>query len=224
MKELQKIEINARPPVNYLPNAELELINITLKYFEKQDYKFVSEECGKKIQSILKNLPTPSITDADIFEIFYGAVAYKKIGEDLKFKASLKVLYSLSNSVDLLSDRGIELLKRGIAMYVELAEKEGIDELNSIDVLKIKFTKSGCFIATAVYGTEQAHEIVALKDFRDGVLMKKVAGRAFVKMYYRVSPPIANFIAKSHSLRRLTKFILIEPLLRITQIINQKDN
>jgi len=52
----------------------------------------------------------------------------------------------------------------------------------------------GCFIATAVYGTDMAAEVISLKRFRDNFLMKKKFGRAFVRWYYRHSPPVADYI------------------------------
>ncbi|MCE5264391.1 MAG: fibronectin type III domain-containing protein [Deltaproteobacteria bacterium] len=54
----------------------------------------------------------------------------------------------------------------------------------------------GCFIATAAFGSYLAPEVAILRAFRDEVLMTNSPGRAFVEWYYRVSPPIAAFIAE----------------------------
>lgn len=41
-----------------------------------------------------------------------------------------------------------------------------------------------CFIATAVYGNENAPELHILRDFRDNVLNKNYLGKRFVEFYY----------------------------------------
>ena len=54
--------------------------------------------------------------------------------------------------------------------------------------------KSGCFIATAVYGDHDHAQVMALRQFRDRSLMPHLLGRAFVRTYYRVSPPLADWL------------------------------
>jgi lysophospholipase L1-like esterase len=71
---------------------------------------------------------------------------------------------------------------------------------------------SGCFIATAAYGTALEHHVILLKRFRDLYLLTNTPGKIFVKLYYRYSPPIAHFIAQ-HSLVRLMVRIALVPLL-----------
>ena len=74
-----------------------------------------------------------------------------------------------------------------------------------------------CFIATAAYGTETASQLDTLRNFRDRVLMKSALGSGFVTTYYRVSPPVADFIAKSDFLRAVVREVLIDPLVNLLQ-------
>ncbi len=68
-----------------------------------------------------------------------------------------------------------------------------------------------CFIATAVYGTPLAEEIDVLRHFRDEVLLRSSAGKALVRTYYRLSPPVASFISGRKTLRVLVRRCLVDP-------------
>ena len=70
--------------------------------------------------------------------------------------------------------------------------------------------KSGfCFIATAAYGSQQEHHVKVLRQFRDKYLLTNNPGRAFVKQYYRLSPPIARDIADSKTKKAVVRIALI---------------
>lgn len=64
---------------------------------------------------------------------------------------------------------------------------------------------SGCFIATAAYGSYMEDHVMALRHFRDAYLLTNDWGRAFVSFYYRTSPPIADFIAKHDGIRAVVR-------------------
>jgi type II secretion system protein G len=66
----------------------------------------------------------------------------------------------------------------------------------------------GCFIATAAFESPLSKEVATLRHFRDQVLLKSRPGRAFVKFYYRFSPPLARYIARHKSLRAATRLSL----------------
>lgn len=72
----------------------------------------------------------------------------------------------------------------------------------------------GCFIATACYGSYNASDVTVLRIFRDKVLMNSSAGRTFVKVYYLIAPPMANFISKKETLKAIVRRLMIEPLIR----------
>jgi hypothetical protein len=76
---------------------------------------------------------------------------------------------------------------------------------------------SGCFIATAAYGTPTAKQIDVLRAFRDVVLLKSTVGSRLVDLYYRVSPPIANFISEHNVVRTLVRDLLVDPIVRFVE-------
>jgi len=78
-------------------------------------------------------------------------------------------------------------------------------------------SRGWCFIATAAYGTPTAKEIDVLREFRDGVLLKSTVGSQFVALYYRFSPPVADFIAGNELLRTLVRELLIDPIVWVVE-------
>ncbi len=74
-------------------------------------------------------------------------------------------------------------------------------------------SSGSCFIATAAYGTPMAEELNTLRSFRDSQLLTNPAGASFTDMYYRMSPPIAEFIADYPRVRAAARAV-IAPITR----------
>jgi hypothetical protein len=72
-------------------------------------------------------------------------------------------------------------------------------------------SSSHCFIATAAYGSPLHPNVASLRAFRDRYLLTNAPGRAFVRLYYRISPPLAAIIATSPPLKAIVR-ILLTPL------------
>jgi hypothetical protein len=72
-----------------------------------------------------------------------------------------------------------------------------------------------CFIATAAYGSALEPHVVALRQFRDRYLQHTALGRAFIRFYYRHSPPLAAVIAEHPALRSATRAVLTPVVLAI---------
>ena len=71
----------------------------------------------------------------------------------------------------------------------------------------------GCFIATAAFGSPIDKHVQILKDFRDIYLLKSKLGVAFVKTYYKYSPPIANVIERNGILKNVVRIGLMPIIL-----------
>ena len=72
--------------------------------------------------------------------------------------------------------------------------------------------KSGCFVATEIYGSYDDENVVLLRRYRDNVLLINPFGRALVRLYYWVSPPIANLLKKVPLLLNLFRRVIIQPI------------
>ncbi|MDD2365825.1 MAG: hypothetical protein PHN84_06635 [Desulfuromonadaceae bacterium] len=84
-----------------------------------------------------------------------------------------------------------------------------VDEPTTITTaLSSSGSGSGCFIATAAYGSYLHPQVHLLREFRDDYLLTNASGRAFVKTYYSLSPPLADFISRHTVLRFIARLAL----------------
>ncbi len=74
-----------------------------------------------------------------------------------------------------------------------------------------------CFIATACYGSPDTAQVIYLRAFRDHVLLRHAAGRAFVRFYYAVSPPIADALRPRPLARALVRGGLLAPTIAVVR-------
>jgi len=75
--------------------------------------------------------------------------------------------------------------------------------LSSISTSSAK-SSGGCYIATAVYNSYDAPEVLCLRCFRDEILSASILGRLFIRLYYFFSPAIAEKLKKT---RRINMFV-----------------
>jgi WD40 repeat protein len=73
-----------------------------------------------------------------------------------------------------------------------------------------------CFIVTAVYEPDgECHQIDTLRRFRDRSLLTSPIGQRLVDYYYRLSPPLAKWVAARPSIQRLIRMLID----RVVQLI-----
>lgn len=70
------------------------------------------------------------------------------------------------------------------------------------------YTKEGCYIATAVYGGYDQPQVMILRKYRDEVLKKSLPGRMFIKIYYFISPCLAEYLKSSSWITGMVRHVI----------------
>jgi len=141
-------------------------------------------------------LTISSTADGSVTDPGEGPFAYCK-GEMVKLVATADVGYQFANWTG------------DVGTIVDVNDETTSITMNGDYFITANFEEEPaggmCFIATAAYGTPMAEEIGILREFRDGYLLTNPLGQALVDLYYRVSPPMAEFINEHPSLKPIVR-------------------
>jgi len=79
-------------------------------------------------------------------------------------------------------------------------------------VTRSKPKKSGCYIATSVYGSYDCPQVWTLRRYRDERLAQTIGGRMFIRIYYFVSPTMVKLFGETRLFKvfarnRLDQFV-----------------
>lgn len=85
--------------------------------------------------------------------------------------------------------------------YIDVLKKFGYIDANQ----KQNRKKDGCYVATAVYGSYDCSEVWTLRCFRDDTLAKTWYGRAFIHIYYAISPTLVKLFGKTEWFKNMWK-------------------
>ena len=64
---------------------------------------------------------------------------------------------------------------------------------------------TGCYVATAVYGSYDCPEVWTLRRYRDNTLAETWYGRAFIKTYYAISPTLVKWFGDTQWFKKMWK-------------------
>ena len=87
-------------------------------------------------------------------------------------------------------------------VYDSEAFKDSLDSMKEEAKAEVaEAEKEGCFIATAVYGTDIHPNLIVLRSFRDNFLASFVLGRKFIQFYYKRGPKFALKVSSNKFLK-----------------------
>ncbi len=116
--------------------------------------------------------------------------------------------------------RTFELLKEN------LPGKSDAEIWKEVEVVKTSLTSpqkaGGCFIATAAYGSAWEPQVESLRTFRDRTLASTVLGRAVIRFYASVSPPIAARI-QADSFSGAAVRVMLSPFVCAVRIYQRRE-
>ena len=107
---------------------------------------------------------------------------------------------------------GTHIDEQTLAKFQEILNriKQGLPANKQVDITGEKMSNDGggCYIATAIYGSYDAPEVLVLRHYRDETLSKYYFGRLFISVYYLLSPPIARRLRNATTINKMVRSIL----------------
>lgn len=206
--------LSSNSPEGYTNAAQIGVTKEGTLYMKQKSYSF---ESGEEFRNT---------TTIPVFNVKNSKYGYNL--EYYSFKTlndSNGTLFSVSKIV--LSDDLKELAKDNEAMRIVL--KPGfLDRSQSSSVvlvpaanwlnsilepyrIKANATKassssdSGCYVATAVYGSYDCPQVWTLRRYRDNTLAKTWYGRAFIRTYYAISPTLVKWFGHTSWFKKMWK-------------------
>jgi hypothetical protein len=79
----------------------------------------------------------------------------------------------------------------------------------------INGSSGSCFIATFVYGSYDAKEVLLFRNYRDSILEKSKLGLIFIKFYYFISPSLVRIFVRIPISKKILKKIFDNIIVKI---------
>jgi hypothetical protein len=109
---------------------------------------------------------------------------------------------------------------------VDTCNLAGPYAVSTLTTTRINFTQlSGCFVATAAYGSAMEPQVAALRTVRDALRPRSPLFAVATDLYYRAGPAVAAVIARSDGARVLVREVIgpVVELARAARVVLQKD-
>jgi uncharacterized repeat protein (TIGR02543 family) len=218
--------VNWTAPAGEFDNASAAETTFTMPAQNVTVTAHFEEELPPVEPTVTTQAATGIATNSATLNMNYTVGDFGPVEVCFAYKKSTASTWSSTGWVSKLADGTYAALRTGLSSNTKYDFKAQL-KYNStvIEGTPLQFTtktsstppSQGCFIATAAYGTPTAEQINVLREFRDVVLLKNTVGSQFVALYYRFSPPVADFIAENSFLRTLVRELVVDPIVWVVE-------
>ena len=128
------------------------------------------------------------------------------VAADNKFKEPLQS--EARKCVKVLLDAGADATvatTAGVATYNNKTDPEIASMIQAKFPNLEKGKSSGCYVATAVYGSYDCPQVWTLRRYRDYTLAETWYGRAFIRTYYAISPTLVKWFGHTNWFKNMWK-------------------
>lgn len=101
--------------------------------------------------------------------------------------------------------------------FIETETKRLTSEIQNkeLSYVKPEIKKSGCYIATAVYGSYDCPEVWTLRRYRDYSLAETWYGRVLINSYYAISPTLVKWFGNTTWFKKIWRPMLDRLVIRL---------
>lgn len=89
--------------------------------------------------------------------------------------------------------------------YLVAAQIRERDQSFVVDEIPEPKVKSGCYVATCVYGSYDCPQVWTLRRYRDDTLGSTWYGRLFIRIYYAISPTLVKWFGNTNWFKKMWK-------------------
>lgn len=128
------------------------------------------------------------------------------VAADNKFKEALQS--DARKCVKVLLDAGADATVTttdGVATFNKKTDPEIASMIQAKFPNLEKGKSSGCYVATAVYGSYDCPQVWTLRRYRDDTLASTWYGRAFIRTYYAISPTLVKWFGETEWFKKMWK-------------------
>ena len=174
--------------------GNIEQMNISEEDWN-QAYNLSARGLYSEAESLYRKFEQNSMNS----DIFYGARIYNYMRWGMSLDSN-STMYDFSRHYRNKAKELLEIAQRKYPTSAYLNEAGWFVTNNWQNRLPPP-AKSGCFIATVVYGDPFCYEVCTLRSWRDNTLSKSRLGQMVIALYYSYGPTVANWTRENASMK-----------------------